>query len=327
MARLDLGPLFKRNCLILLSLLLVVSAVLVLFIDLNKPFSNQVERQILLQLRLPTVLTAFIVGAGLAVSSATLQVLLRNPLADPGIIGISSGASLCAALLLLIGGGWSFAYLQYILPLFCFFGAMLSTLLIYGISRRMAVGSSAVILAGIGISTISGAIIAWLYFFSDAQSMRNLSFWLMGSLHQADWSILAVALPLMLLLLAYSLRQGKRLNWYYFGGSTAQLAGLDIRVFNKKMLLVCALMVGICVSIAGSIAFIGLLVPHLLRNFFGFDNRFVLPASALLGGTLLMWVLLLSNSFGGVNVPVSMLTASIGGPIFLYSVARLGRRA
>ena len=310
-----------------MSLLLIISAVLVLLVDLNDPFNNQIERQILLQLRLPTVLTAFIVGAGLAVSSASLQVLLRNPLADPGIIGISSGASLCAALLLLLGGGLSFAYLQYILPLFCFLGAMLSTLLIYVISRRMAVGSSAVILAGIGISTISGALIAWLYFFSDAQSMRNLTFWLMGSLHQADWSILSIVLPPMILLLVYTLRQGKYLNWYYFGGSTAQLAGLDIKAFSQKMLLICALMVGICVSISGSIAFIGLLVPHLLRNVFGFDNRFILPASALLGGTLLMWVLLLSNSFGGINVPVSMLTASIGGPVFLYSVSRLGRRA
>jgi ABC-type Fe3+-siderophore transport system permease subunit len=315
----------QGNWLFLLVLILIVSAVFVLFVDLDSPFDHQIERQILLQLRLPSVLTALIVGAGLAVSSASLQVLLRNPLADPGIIGISSGASLCAALLLLLGSGLSFAYLQYILPLFCFFGAMLSTLFIYAISRRMAVGSSAVILAGIGISTISGAIIAWLYFFSDAQSMRNLTFWLMGSLHQADWPILSIALPMMLLLLAYSLRQGKKLNWYYFGGSTALLAGLDIKVFNKKMLFVCALMVGICVSISGSIAFIGLLVPHFLRNFFGFDNRFILPASALFGGTLLMWVVLLSNSFGGINVPVSMLTASIGGPVFLYSVARLGR--
>ena len=306
--------------------ILLLSSVCVLFIGLEQPIANLVDRQILLQLRLPTVLTAFIVGAGLAVSSASLQVLLRNPLADPGIIGISSGASLCAALFLLLGGGLSFQYVQYILPLFCFAGALLSTFAIYAISRRMVESSASVILAGIAISTISGAIIAWLHFFSDAQSMRNLTFWLMGSLHQADWSILFIAMPVMLLLLGYTLRQGKQLNWYYFGASTAQLAGLDIKAFNKKMLLVCALMVGIAVSISGSIAFVGLLVPHLLRNFYGFDNRFILPASALLGGTLLVWVVLLSNSFSGINVPVSMLTASIGGPVFLYSVARLGRR-
>ncbi|MFT5674754.1 MAG: iron complex transport system permease protein [Paraglaciecola sp.] len=314
-----------RNHLIILSILLVLSALFVLFLGLDNPFYDPIEQQILLQLRLPTVVTAFIVGAGLAVSSASLQVLLRNPLADPGIIGISSGASLFAALFLLLGSGMSFSYIQYLLPLFCFFGALLSTFAIYAISRRMVGGSSGVILAGIAISTISGAIIAWLHFFSDAQSMRNLTFWLMGSLHQADWSILMFAAPALLGLLAYTLTQGKQLNWYYFGGNAAHLAGLNIKTFNKKMLLVCALMVGIAVSIAGSIAFIGLLVPHLLRNFAGFDNRFILPASALLGGILLMCVVLVSNSLGGISVPVSMLTATLGGPVFLYSIYRLGR--
>jgi ABC-type Fe3+-siderophore transport system permease subunit len=312
-----------RNYLIVLFILLLVSGFFVLFLGLDKPFDDGVEQQILLQLRLPTVVTAFIVGAGLAVSSASLQVLLRNPLADPGIIGISSGASLFAALFLLLGSDMSFSYIQYLLPLFCFMGALLSTFTIYALSRRMAGGSSGVILAGIAISTITGAVIAWLHFFSDAQSMRNLTFWLMGSLHQADWSILMFAGPAMLGLLAYTLMQGKQLNWFYFGGNAAHLAGLDIKTFNKKMLIVCALMVGIAVSIAGSIAFIGLLVPHLLRNFAGFDNRFILPASALLGGILLMCVVLVSNTFSGINVPVSMLTATLGGPVFLYSICRL----
>lgn len=324
--QLNRAPGFHRSSLIVLGGVSLLCALAVVFAGLEQPLSDPIEQQIIWQLRLPVVVTAFIVGAGLAVSSATLQVLLRNPLADPGIIGISSGASLAAAIFLLLGSSLPFAYLQYFLPLFCFFGAMLSTWIIYAISKRLAGITSGVILAGIAISTLSGAAIAWLHLLSDAQSMRNLTFWLMGSLHQADWAVLSIAGPVMLILLGYMLRQGQQLNWYYFGASTAQLAGLDIKRFNKVALLVCALMVGIAVSIAGSIAFVGLLVPHLLRNFAGFDNRFILPASALLGGILLMGVVLVTRSLGGISIPVSMLTATLGGPVFLYSITRLARQ-
>lgn len=306
--------------------LLLLSALLLMFSGFNDPLHNQIEQQIMLKLRLPLVLTACLVGAALSVSSASLQVLLHNPLADPGIIGITSGASLCAALFLLLGAELSPSIIQYLLPLSCFLGAIVSTLLIFSVARSLAANHASVILAGIAISTISGAIIAWLHFFSDAQSMRNLTFWLMGSLHQTDWPILMFALPLLVLLVAYLVKQGRSLNWYYFGANSAHLAGLDVRRFQYKMLLTCALSVGAAVSLAGSIAFVGLLVPHLLRNFFGYDNRFILPASALLGACLLLWVELFSRWFMGISLPVSMLTATLGGPIFLYSVARLGRK-
>lgn len=309
-----------------LSLSLLLCCSIVLFDGLGAPFRSSVEQQILIQIRLPMVLTAIAVGAALSVSSALLQVLLRNPLADPGIIGISSGASLFAAIYLLAGGVWGWTGMQYGLPLFCFAGAMLSTLLIYMLARRLvSLNGSSVILAGIGISTIAGAIIAWLYFFSDAQALRNLTFWLMGSLMQTDLALISMTLPVILLLVAYSIRQAKPLNWLYFGHKTALLAGLDVSRFNRHILLCSALLVGIAVSLAGSIAFVGLLVPHLLRNFCGHDNRFILPASALGGALLLMLVLILSKSFGGVAVPVSMLTASLGGPVFLYSLSRIGR--
>jgi ABC-type Fe3+-siderophore transport system permease subunit len=307
------------------ALTLLLSALLLLLGGLDKPFSDPIEVQILLQLRLPLVLTACLVGSALALSSANLQVLLHNPLADPGIIGITSGASLCAALFLLVGGQLAPTVVQYLLPLCCFLGAILSTALIYGVARKLAANHSAVILAGIAISTIAGAIVAWLHFFSDAQSMRNLTFWLMGSLHQTDWPILLFATPLLLILITYLSCQGRALNWYYFGHNSAQLAGLDVRKFHKKMLLLCALSVGAAVSMAGSIAFVGLLVPHLLRNFFGYDNRFILPASALLGACLLLWVELLSGWLFGISLPVSMITATLGGPIFLYSIARMAR--
>lgn len=318
--------LFKQpKRLISLTGLLVFVAMFTLFRGLDAPFTGGIDSQILWQLRLPLVVTAIIVGAALAVSSASLQVLLRNPLADPGIIGITSGASLFAAIFLLLGGSLVLEYGQYLLPLFCFFGAVLSSLCIYFIAKRLPGVTSAVILAGIAISTLCGAIVAWLYLFTDAQSMRNLTFWLMGSLHQADWTILSIAAPVILFFVGYLLSQGQNLNWYYFGANDAQLAGLDVSNFNFRVLLSCALVVGVAVSVAGSIAFVGLLVPHILRSVFGFDNRFILPGSALLGATLLLLVVLVSDTMMSVNVPVSMLTASLGGPVFLWSIIRLSK--
>ncbi|MBN7820672.1 FecCD family ABC transporter permease [Bowmanella yangjiangensis] len=289
-------------------------------------WSSAVDQQILLHLRVPLVGSAILVGACLAASSAILQVMLRNPLADPGLIGITSGASLFAAIYLLAGGATLTGLAAYGLPLFSFIGALLSTLLIYAIAKRLGLESgTGVILAGIAISTLSGGVIAWLYFLADAQSLRNLTFWLLGSLHQADLKLVSFAAPLVVALLIYVLRQGQPLNWLYFGNQAAQLRGLNVARYYPRMLLASALLVGIAVSLAGSIAFIGLLVPHLLRNLFGHDNRFVLPASALLGAILLLVVVAISNGFGGVVVPVSMLTATLGGPVFLYSVVRLAR--
>lgn len=314
--------------LVCLALALILCSVIVLLSGLSSPFVSAIDRQIMLQIRLPMLLTAMSVGAALSVSSALLQVLLRNPLADPGIIGISSGASLFAAIYLLAGGVWGWTGMQYGLPLFCFIGALLSTLFIYVLARRMAgLNGSSVILAGIGVSTIAGAIIAWLYFFSDAQALRNLTFWLMGSLMQTDLNLISLTSPVVLLLVVYSFSQSRQLNWLYFGQATARLAGLDVGRFNRRILITSALLVGIAVSLAGSIAFVGLLVPHLLRNFCGHDNRFIIPASALGGALLLMLVVILSKSFGGIAVPVSMLTATLGGPVFLYSMSRIGRQA
>lgn len=308
----------------LASLLLVT--LYAAFSGLELLIDSAVQQKIFWQLRLPLVVTAAIVGASLSVSSACLQVLLRNPLADPGIIGITSGASLFAAVFLLLGSQVANSHLHIGLPLFCFVGALLSTFAIYLLSRKLPEMGNAVILAGIAISTLSGAIIAWLYLFSDAQSMRNLTFWLMGSLHQAGWDILVFAAPLCVLILLFVMRQAKPLNWYYFGASNAKLAGLDIRSFNRKMLFSCALLVGVAVSIAGSIAFVGLLVPHLLRHFFGYDNRFILPASAICGALLLMLVVVVSDAATGFNIPVSMLTATLGGPVFFFSLLKLQRQ-
>lgn len=316
----------KLHLFVLLIVLLCLSLAAGLS-GLSNPFLEGVEQRIFIQLRLPVVLTAIFVGASLAVSSAVLQILLRNPLADPGIIGITSGASLFAALVLLLGGALVVEYIHYLLPIMCFTGALISTFIIGAIAKRLPNVNTAIILTGIAISTLCGAIIAWLFLFSDAQSMRNLTFWLMGSLHQADWTILSIATPLMAILVAYVVTQGRKLNWYYFGDNDAKLSGLDVKRFSRNMLICSAVLVGAAVSIAGSIAFVGLLVPHLLRNFFGFNNKFILPASAMVGAILMLLVVLVSSAVSGTSIPVSMITATLGGPIFLYSIIKTSRQA
>jgi ABC-type Fe3+-siderophore transport system permease subunit len=308
---------------IVACLFLSALSIWVLLHDLPLLMTSNTEKQIFFKLRLPLLLTALIVGSSLAVSSATLQVLLKNPLADPGIIGISSGASLFAAVFLLTGVSLHNSFATYGLPIACFFGALASTFLIYRVSKQYyGLSGTGVILAGIAMSTVSGAIIAWLYFFSDAQSLRNLTFWLMGSLHQADLMLSVIGGVLCIAGLWVVLPSGEQLNWLYFGDNSAKIKGLNVLRFFNIQLLGCAFLVAIAVSLAGSVAFVGLLVPHLLRNFMGHDNRFILPASAICGAIIMLLVVLVSELFGGVAVPVSMLTASIGGPIFLYSLLK-----
>lgn len=310
----------SRGVLTALFILCLLTSAAILGQDLFvSDLSAGMAWHIIIQLQLPLVFTAILVGAGLSVSAATLQVTLHNPLADPGIIGISSGSSLMAALVLLTLKLDSVNYF-YLLPLACFVGALLSTGLIYMVARRLRASATAVILAGIAISTIAGAIMAWLYILADAQALRNLTFWLMGSLYQTDWWILAVAGPLITAGLFYQLSQAGALNWLYGGSALAAAAGANPSRLVRNNLIVCALCVGAAVSVAGSIAFVGLLVPHFLRMIIGFDNRHLLPACALCGALVLLLVALFSELVSWMTLPVSMVTATIGGPLLLIAL-------
>lgn len=306
-----------------LSLLLLVCFVALLASVWWQADTNSETRwYILLNLQLPLAITATVVGAALCVSGAALQVVLRNPLADPGIIGIASGASLMAALILILMPQWMVSTLHYSMPLACFAGALLSTWVIYRLSARLRGLNTAVILAGIAITTLTSAVMGWLYLFADAQSMRNLTFWIMGSLHQADGWMLLWSAPFIIGSCFVLISKGKTLNYLYNGDLTARSAGIDPQHESKVILIACALAVGAAVAIAGSIAFLGLLVPHYVRLLLGFDNRVVLPASALCGGVMLLVVALFSDLLPYATLPVSMVTATIGGPLLLYALLK-----
>ena len=287
------------------------------------------ESYIVLHIKLPILFTALAVGVSISVASAALQVTLNNPLADPGIIGISSGASLMAALFLVIVSSVGvlptqsiYAYSIYLLPLLCFTGACISGALIFVVAKKIGHSMSSFILAGIAISTFCSALVGWLYLIAPAQALQSLTFWLMGSLQYTNYTSLAVVIPVMaggLMLLAKSARP---LNLLYLGEHAAHSAGVSAKALQTKVFVLVALLVGLSVSVAGSIAFLGLLVPHVVRKLHGYDNQQVFLYSGLLGAIVMLLCAIINEYLFTSAVPLSMLTASIGAPVFVYVLFR-----
>lgn len=284
-----------------------------------------IEWYILLHLKLPICLTAIAVGTSISVASAALQVTLNNPLADPGIIGISSGASLMAALFLvfvsslgLIPTEALYSHSIYLLPILCFLGACLSGLLIYVLAKKIGRAVASFVLAGIAISTAFSAIVGWIYIVAPPHALQSLTFWLMGSLNYTNYASLGVAIVFMAFGLFSLAKNASKLNMMYLGEQSANAAGVNAKSLQTRVFISVALLVGVSVSIAGSIAFLGLLVPHAVRKLHGYDNRKVFLYSGLLGSIVIMLCALINEYLFQTAVPLSMLTASIGAPMFVY---------
>lgn len=287
--------------------------------------NQDIEWYILLHIKLPICLTAIAVGTSISVASAALQVNLNNPLADPGIIGISSGASLMAALFLVFVSSIGilptqaiYAHSIYLLPLFCFLGASISGMLIYFVAKKIGRAVASFILAGIAISTAFSAMVGWIYLVAPPQALQSLTFWLMGSLHYTNYTSLSLAIVLMAFGLIMLAKNTSQLNMMYLGEQSANAAGVNAKALQTKVFIYVALLVGVSVSIAGSIAFLGLLVPHAIRKLHGYDNRKVFLYAGLLGSIVIMLCALINEYLFDTAVPLSMLTASIGAPMFVY---------
>ncbi|MFT5282415.1 MAG: iron complex transport system permease protein, partial [Yoonia sp.] len=250
---------------------------------------------------------------------------LNNPLADPGIIGISSGASLMAALFLVFVSSLGIMPTQilythsiYLLPVLCFIGACLSGILIYIVAKKIGHSVASFILAGIAISTAFSALVGWIYLVAPPQALQSLTFWLMGSLQYTNYQSLSVALPIMMFGLFMLAKSAAQLNILYLGEHAALTSGVKAKALQTKVFVCVALLVGLSVSIAGSIAFLGLLVPHAVRKLHGYDNTKVFLYSGLLGAIVITLCALLNEYLFNTAVPLSMLTASIGAPLFIY---------
>ncbi|OQW65487.1 MAG: heme ABC transporter permease [Nitrospira sp. ST-bin5] len=274
---------------------------------------------IMLHIRLPRVLMGFVVGGSLAAVGVTLQALLRNPLADPYVLGVSSGAALGAALAMLLGLGASMMLLP-VLPLCGFVGGLLALLLIYRLAQsqgRLPVHS--LLLAGVILNAILTALIMFITSIMEPNRSAGLMAWLMGSLTAPGYPALGVVVAYAVLVSAIVLHKAQALNVLTLGEETARSLGIETERLKKHLFVLTALLTGAVVSVSGMIGFVGMMVPHAVRLVVGSDHRLLLPASALVGGMFLVISDTIARTIlAPAEIPVGIVTALAGGPFFLY---------
>lgn len=286
---------------------------------------SEIQERVLQAIRLPRVMLGALVGAALSVSGAAMQGLFRNPLADPGLLGISSGASVAAAASIVIG--WNTLGL-YATPLAAFIGAVAATALIYLIAQEGGrVNVATMLLAGIAINAICGAVTGLFVYLASDSELRTITFWQMGSLSSASWRSVLSAGPFLLLTALLMPFLANALNALLLGENNARYLGVPVDTVKWIIVALVALGVGAGVAVSGMIGFVGLVVPHLIRLWLGPNHRVLLPASALLGAILLILADLLSRTIVvPAELPIGIVTAVMGGPFFLYLLLR-DRRA
>jgi iron complex transport system permease protein len=274
---------------------------------------------IFLHVRLPRVLMGFLVGSALAAVGVTLQALLRNPLADPYVLGVSSGAALGAALAMLLGIGTTVLLLP-LLPLFGFIGGFCALALIYRLAQshgRLPIHS--LLLAGVILNAILTALIMFITSIMEPNRSAGLIAWLMGSLTAPGYPALAVIAIYVLVVSAVLMHKAQVLNVLTQGEETARSLGIDTERVKKQLYVLTALITGAVVSVSGMIGFVGMVVPHAVRMMIGSDHRLLLPASALVGGMFLVVSDTIARTiFAPAEIPVGIVTALAGGPFFLY---------
>ena len=286
------------------------------------------ERAVMVNIRMPRLAMGCLVGAALAVSGAVMQGLFRNPLADPGIVGVSAGATLGAVLAIVLGGALPPLVFDLIgaqiVPVAAFIGAWVTTLLLYRVATRHGRTSVAtMLLAGIALTALTMAVSGILIFIADDQQLRDLTFWSLGSLAGASWSKLAVTTPVILIAIAGACLLARALNGLALGEATAAHIGIPVQRMKNAAILAVAAATGAAVAISGGIGFIGIVVPHLLRLSTGPDHRPLLINAALLGAILLVLAdVFARNIIPPAELPIGIITALLGAPVFLWILLR-----
>ena len=277
---------------------------------------------ILFDIRLSRICLAFLIGAILAISGAVMQGLFRNPLAAPSLIGVSSGASVGASIVIVLTGAWlqTNAVLGLsVVALGAFIGSFLITLLVFRLSTSsLGTSVTTMLLAGIAISALGGAVNSLLSYFADNEMLRQISIWQMGNLSTANWTRVSIVAVVAVFVLVLFPRESKSLNALLLGESEARHLGIDVQRVKKKLILLTTLGIGTAVAVAGMIGFVGLIVPHMVRLLIGPDHRWLLPVSALAGGILLLIADTLARVIiAPVELPTGILTAILGAPFFI----------
>lgn len=270
------------------------------------------------QLRLPRVLTAAAVGAGLALSGAVMQAITRNPLADPYLLGLSGGASLGAVSVLVLGATVLLAPAAFVGAL----GALLATLLIARASGPLSPART--VLAGVAVSAFAAAVTSFIiYWTATGDSYREILAWLLGSLAGARWPAVLIAVGAIVVVGIPLLLSGRTLDAFAFGDTAAAALGVHVSRTRWLLLIATALLTGAMVSVSGSIGFVGLVLPHAIRLVVGTANRLVLPLSALLGAVVLVWADTAARTvFDPRELPVGIVTAIVGAPLFVALLLR-----
>ena len=280
------------------------------------------ERMIILQIRLPRILLAGIVGGSLAVAGGVFQALFRNPLADPYILGVSSGSAVGAVLAIISGVGLAFLSI----PLAAFCGALLTIILVLGIGRSgYGIHANTLLLAGVIVGAFFSAIIMFLVSMTRDERVHSILFWLMGDFSLSRYSEILVVFPFVIVGFAIIYFHAHPLNLIVTGDETALQLGVEVERV-KKLLLICAsLMTGAVVSVSGVIGFVGLIIPHMIRMMFGSDHRLLLPASGLFGASFLILADTIARIvLAPVELPVGVITAVFGAPFFVYLLRSKG---
>ncbi len=330
--------------LILLSCVLLLTSFAALFIGVYKFEHSSLETMRLLltdasqinatdtyvfkQLRLPRIIMAILIGSGLAVSGTCLQGMFKNPLASPDLIGITSGAVLFAAVTIVLG-----SYLKQILPeilhysllsFMSFVGSMLTMSFVYKMSSTNGKTNVVILLlSGVAITALTGAATGLLTYLSTEEELRNLTFWTLGSLAGANWTKVLILAVVTLGSLALLITKGKALNAMMLGEKDAEHLGINVEAMKKRIVLFAALMVGTAVAFAGTIGFVGLIVPYILRLLFKSNYYLILPLSAISGSILLLIADTISRTLVAPSeLPIGILTAIMGAPVFIAILIR-----
>jgi len=288
--------------------------------------TDQIVESTLWVVRFPRIVMGLAVGAALAVAGSVMQAIFGNPLAEPGVVGVSSGAALGAAAAIVFGvtalGSWSIALLAFV-------GGLLATLLVYFVSR--ANGRTEVVtllLTGIAINAFAGAGLAFLLFAGDTASREQITFWQLGSLNGSLWREVGIVAPIMVVGLVVAVLLGRQYDLLALGERNARHLGVNVEALRIGSIVLVALLTGVAVAFCGIIAFVGLVVPHVIRMAIGPSHRPLIIASAVGGGALISFADLIARTVvPGADLPIGMLTSLIGGPFFFYLLFRQRKRS
>lgn len=307
---------------------LTIGPIDISFLDVTVTFLGAPESVqtalVVSEIRLPRILLGMLVGAGLGVAGAAMQGLFRNPLADPALVGVSSGAALAAVTVIVLGHSlledWVGILQSAAIPVATFLGGLLVTWIIYRVATRNDhTDVGLMLLAGVAVNAIAASATGFLTYLATDEALRNLTFWTMGSISGATWSdLMMVFLPILVALIGMPFF-ARGLNAFSMGEAVSSHMGFQVKRLKWGVIGLSALAVGAAVSVSGIIGFVGLVAPHLVRLLLGPDHRWLLPGSALIGGVLVVMSDLLARTLlAPAEIPIGIVMSAIGGPFFLW---------